>query len=96
MRDTARQYRPLGAFHILLGSTLRSVPLGSLPEAAGATHAAGTLHAASEPPFLGDARHAGAVTELLALGQIWKALYASGRCAAQELSFEGVAGGLGF
>ena len=76
VRETARQYKPLGSYHILLGSTLRSVPLGSLPEASGISARAAP---ASEPPLLGDARHAEAVTQLLALGQIWKALYASGR-----------------
>ena len=80
VRATARQYRPLGSFHIILGPTVRSVPLGELPDPARSTEAG------QEPPFLGDERHAQDVTQLLGLGQIWKAIYASGRCGSMSIS----------
>ena len=73
VREVARQYLPFGRFHVMLGSTVRTVS-AILTQAAVEGGSAG-------PPQqgLGSVADAEAVVGLLAAGQIWKSIYASGR-----------------
>ena len=73
VRETARQYLPFGRFHVILGSTVRSVA---------PAQAAGAAAAEAPEPLqqgLGSEAEAEAIVSLLAAGQIWKSIYASGR-----------------